>query len=69
MRCMKKFKIHFTQHVEGVERCEAIVMADDSVGAISKFRERDFTTYLVTKQEVERVTGEDYITDIEYEEN
>lgn len=58
---MKRFKFQFTQFVKGVEHCEVIIEANNQVEALSKFEDRDFTTYLCTKQEVERVAETDSI--------
>lgn len=49
-----RYKINFQQTVEGIENCECVVEADDEVEALTKFYKRDFTIYLVTKQEAER---------------
>lgn len=60
-----KFKVYFTQLTEGIEHCEAIVEAESTVAALAEFNKRNFTSYLCTKQEFDRVTGEDYVKDIE----
>lgn len=65
MHGMTRFKIYFTQAVQGIEHCEAVVEAESSVEALEKFRERDFTIYLCTKADLDRVTDEDSVDNIE----
>lgn len=62
---MNKYKINFTQFTKGIEHCEAVIEAASQVEALQKFSARDFTVYLCTKQELERVADTDDIENIE----
>ena len=62
---MARFKIQFQQDVSGVEHCECVVEADNKEEAYQKMLERNFTIYIVKKQEVDRKIIEDYVVDVE----
>lgn len=49
-----KFKLKFHQSVEGFEICEAVIEAQTKEEALVRLLNRDFTHYLVMKQEVDR---------------
>lgn len=55
-----KYKFKFQQHVNGIETCEAIIDADNKTEAFNKYSNREFTTYLIIKQDVERALVEDF---------
>jgi hypothetical protein len=61
---MARFKIKFTEYVEGEQRCEAIVEASDREEAIKKLYDRQITSYLVVKKDLEETIGPDTISEI-----
>ena len=55
-----KYKFKFDQYVNGVETCEAVIEADNVEEALTKYRDREFRTYLIMKADVERKLVEDF---------
>ncbi len=55
-----KFKFKFQQSVEGIETCECVIDADDEAQALEKLQQRQFTSYLVLKQDAVRTLIEDF---------
>ena len=49
-----KYKVKFQQTVAGVENCECIIDANSEEEARLKLYNRQFTTYIITKQNFER---------------
>ena len=58
---VKRFKVKFIQYVEGEETAEAIVEAETQEEALKKVEARDFTMYVVVKQNCERSIFDEYI--------
>ena len=59
-----RFKFTFQQHANGIETCEAIIDADSKEIAFDKWVNREFTTYLIMKQDVRRELIEDFMPEI-----
>ena len=59
-----KYKIKFTQSVSGIQEAECIIEAEDSEQAIQKMLDRDFTSYLVTKQRLDYETDSESIRSV-----
>ena len=49
-----KYKFSFKQNVDGVEYCDAVVDADSPEEALEQIKERNFTMYIVQRNELER---------------
>jgi len=62
---MNKYKIKFTQYVEGEEDCECVVEAKSREDALKQLWSRNFTMYVVTKQRCERNIIEDVVQELE----
>jgi len=54
-----RFKFVFEQTVSGTEICEAIIEGETKEEVFEKFYNRDFRTYLIMKQDFERVLSPD----------
>lgn len=48
-----RFKFDFTQSITGVQKCEAIIQAETIEEARLRLYNRDFTTYIIIKQDTE----------------
>jgi hypothetical protein len=59
-----RYRFKFQQHVNGIEMCEAVIDAENQALAINKWLNREFTTYLIMKQDVERALVEDFVPEI-----
>ena len=59
-----KFKFKFQQSVEGIEICECVIDADDEAQALEKLQQRQFTSYLVLKQDAVRTLIDDFAPEV-----